>query len=110
MPVDAIKFGFDAERERLLEGATSVAKFPVEWGVITNWELFEDLMEHILYDAAGVQPEDTLLMLTEPPLCPKVTREKYTQVPLVFCFSIMFRTFFVQLVGVKTKLRLCAQT
>ncbi len=80
MPSDAIRFGAEAERAACAENPSHVMKFPVEWGVVTNWELLEDLLEHALFDLLKGAHAHTSLLLTEPPLNPRCNREKYTQV------------------------------
>ena len=58
---------------------------PIEDGLITNWDDMEAVWHHTFYDCLRIAPEETLVLLTEPPLFPKVYRERMTQ--------IMFETF-----------------
>merc|ERR1712033_44107 len=60
-------------------------KYPVEHGIITNWDEMEAIWSHCFNDELRVAPEESPVMLTEPPLNPKANREKMTQ--------IMFETF-----------------
>ena len=59
--------------------------YPIENGVITNWDAMEAVWHHTLYDTLRIPPEEHPILLTEMPLTPKANREKMTQ--------IMFETF-----------------
>lgn len=51
-------------------------KYPIERGVVTNWDGVELLWSHIFTNELKVNYEETPVLLTEPPLNPKNHRER----------------------------------
>ena len=59
--------------------------YPIEYGIVTNWDDMEKIWGHIFTNELRVEPEEYNVMLTEVPQNPKENRENMIR--------IMFETF-----------------
>ncbi|KAF9353231.1 Actin, aortic smooth muscle [Mortierella sp. AD094] len=73
--------------EAVLRRGILTLKYPIEGGIITNWDTMENIWLETFYNELRVSPEEHSVLLTETPLTPRVNREKMTQ--------SMFETFCV---------------
>lgn len=73
--------GTEANEKRDIASLT----YPIEHGIINNWDDMERIWDHTFTFELKANPNDHNIMLTEAPLNPKVNREKMA--------SIMFNTF-----------------
>lgn len=60
-------------------------KYPIDHGIVTNWDDMEKIWQHTFTNELRVSPEDQPVLLTEAPLNPKANREHMV--------TTMFETF-----------------
>lgn len=87
---DQIMVGVEEEEQfigdsALIRKGVMKIKYPIEHGIVTNWNEMEKIWHHCFYNELRVLPEDHPVLLTEAPMNPKKNREKMCE--------IMFESF-----------------
>ena len=67
-------------KEKVAQSNRFDIKYPVENGIITNWDDMEKIWHHIFNNELHVDPSKHSVLLTESPLNPKPNREKMIEV------------------------------
>ena len=77
--------------------------YPVDCGIVKNWEDMEKLWDYTFYEKLEIDPEEKKILLTEAPLNPKSNREKM--------FEMMFEKYSFEgaTVSIQAMLTLYAQ-
>eukprot|EP00933_Yihiella_yeosuensis_P024122 TRINITY_DN18700_c1_g2_i1.p1 TRINITY_DN18700_c1_g2~~TRINITY_DN18700_c1_g2_i1.p1 ORF type:complete len:379 (-),score=62.01 TRINITY_DN18700_c1_g2_i1:124-1260(-) len=88
---NAFLIGEEAQAKR---GILTIV-YPVEHGIVQDWDDMEKIWHHTFYNHLRVHPQEHPVMLTEAALNPKANRERMVQ--------IMFETFYVPAVYISTQ-------
>ncbi|KVH92045.1 actin-66-like isoform X2 [Cynara cardunculus var. scolymus] len=79
-----VRVGMNQDEGQSKRHAISL-KYPIERGIVKNWDGMEKIWHRTFYDELRVDPKQHPVLLTEPPLNPKADREKMAE--------LMFETF-----------------
>jgi actin len=69
-------FGDEAQSKR----GVLTLKYPIEHGIVTNWDEMEQIWSYTLYNELKVAPEEHPILLTEAPLNPKANSEEMCRI------------------------------
>ncbi len=72
-------------------------EYPIESGIVKNWEQMQQIWCHTIYNELRVDPTEYGALLTEAPLNPKINREKMVQ---IFFETFKVPTFYVAIQAV----------
>lgn len=75
----------DEAYDRQFRHGRNTFTWPIEKGIVTNWNDMEEIWHHTFKNALRASPENHAILLTEAPFTQKVNREK--------TLEIMFETF-----------------
>jgi actin len=64
------------------KGGVLTLSYPIERGIVTNWDDMEMLWHHAFFNELRVAPEDRSVLLVEPLLNPKSNRERTARIML----------------------------
>ena len=70
---------FVGEELQTMRGVLSLG-YPIENGIVNNWDDMEKVWHHTMYDLLRIAPEEHPVLLTDAPMNPKRNREKMTEI------------------------------
>ena len=80
---------FIGDQAQSMRGVLSLS-YPVEHGIVIDWEGMELIWHHAFYNSLRINPEEYPILLTEAPLNPIANRERMTEImfEIFNCFAM----------------------
>jgi len=77
--------------EALAKRDSHSLRYPIDHGIVTDWEDMERIWQQVFYNDLGIDPSEHPILLTEAPKNPKMNREKTMEIMFEsFNFPAMF--------------------
>ncbi|XP_004685841.1 PREDICTED: actin-related protein T1 [Condylura cristata] len=80
LPLSEISYHFSMGEKALYTYKALHLHYPIERGLVTDWDDMETLWEYLFENELGIKPYQQPVLMTEPSLNPRETREKMVEV------------------------------